>query len=186
MITKLESSITIQQKDSSTVLTNKISENDQRISTCMEENKQLKKENKDLKERLTKIELAQLGNNVIISGMQEQHWESYSTTKDRVYDTIASVMGGSDPTAALEEARKIEITYCSRISSYHLNHPYPISVTFRNREDKQNLMQSKNNLPKGVYVNEEYPVSMKRNCDILRLILRLAKSLLEFREKTPR
>ena len=55
----------------------------------MEENKQLKKkENKDLKERLTKIELAQLGNNVIISGMQEQCWESYSTTKDRVYDTI--------------------------------------------------------------------------------------------------
>ena len=40
------------------------------------------------------------------------------------------------------------------------------------------------NLPTGVYVNEEYPVSMKRNCDILRLILRLAKTLPEFREKS--
>ena len=128
--------------------------------------------------------MAQLGNNVIIGGMQEQHWESYSTTKDRVYDTIASAMGGSDPTAALAEARKIEITYCSRTGSYQLNCPCPISVIFHNREDKQNLMQAKKNLPKGVYVNEEYPVNMKRNCDILRPILRLAKTLLEFREKS--
>ena len=93
-------------------------------------------------------------------------------------------MGGSDPTVALEEARKIEITYCSRIGSYQLNHPHPISITFQNSEDRQNLMQSKKNLPKGVYVNEEYPVSIKRNCDILRLILRLAKTLPEFREKS--
>ena len=45
-------------------------------------------------------------------------------------------------------------------------------------------MQSKKNLPKGVYVNEEYPVSMKRNRDILRPILRLTKTLLAFQEKS--
>ena len=39
VITKLEFSITTQQKDVSTVLTNKICKNDQKISTCMEENK---------------------------------------------------------------------------------------------------------------------------------------------------
>ena len=76
VISKLEASITIQQKNVSTVLTKKTCENDHKINTCLEENKLLRKENKDLKERLTRIELAQLGNNVIISGMQDQRWKA--------------------------------------------------------------------------------------------------------------
>ena len=121
VISKLEASITIQQKDVSTVLTKKICESDHKIKTCLEDNKLLRKENKDLKERLTKIELAHLGNNVIISGMQEQRWESYSTTKDRVYNTIEAAMGGDDLAATLLEAKKIEIFCCNRIGPYQLN-----------------------------------------------------------------
>ena len=150
----------------------------------MEENKLLRKENKDLKERLTKIELAQLGINVIISGMQEQRWESYSTTKDRVYDTITAAMGRDDLEATLLEAKKIEISCYNRIGPLPIKPSRPISVTFQNREDTIHLIQSKKNLLKGVYVNEEYPVSMKRNRDILRLILRLAKTFPDFREKS--
>ena len=86
-------------------------------------NKLLRKENKDLKERLTKMELAQLANNIIISGMQEKRWKIYSTTKDRVYDTIAAAMGGDDLAATLLEAKKIEISCCNRIGPYQLNHP---------------------------------------------------------------
>ena len=81
----------------------------------------LRKENKNLKKRLTKIELAQLGNNVIIRGMQEQRWKSFSMTKDRVYNTIAAAMGGDDLAATLLEAEKIEISYCNRIGPYQLN-----------------------------------------------------------------
>ena len=104
------------------MLTKKICKNDHKINTCLEENKLLRKENKDLKERLTKIELAQLGNNVIISGMQEQKWESY-LTKNRVYNTIAAAMGGDDLAATLLEAKKIEISCCNRTGPYQLNHP---------------------------------------------------------------
>ena len=53
--------------------------------------------------------------------MQEQAWENYATTKEMVYDIIAAAIEGDDASSALEEACKIEITCCSRISHYQLN-----------------------------------------------------------------
>ena len=109
----------------------KIEKNTAQISTCIEENSKLRRENSKLKKWLTKIELSQLGNNVIISRMPEQPWESYSTTKEHVYDTIALAMGGEDPDETKKEVHKIEITCCSRTGTYQLNHLGPISVTFQ-------------------------------------------------------
>ena len=120
-----------------------------------------------LKERLNKIELTQLRNNVIISGIQEQPWEGYSMTKERVYETIASAMGEENLEETMKEARKKDITCCTRIGTYQLNHPRPISVTFHYLEDRQKLLENKHNLPKGIYINEEFPPHMKRNRDIL-------------------
>ena len=57
----------------------KIDHNSSKLAKVAEENKYLHKENTALKDRLIKIELNQLGNNVIITGMQEQHWENYET-----------------------------------------------------------------------------------------------------------
>ena len=95
------------------------------------ENKVLKKENDELKERLSQIELAQLSNNVIISEMQEQPWENYDTMKERVIDRIAATMGGENKEAARIGARKIDITCCSQTGRYQLGRPRPISVTFQ-------------------------------------------------------
>ena len=86
--------------------------------------------------------------------MQEQPWEGYSMTKERVYETIASTMGGENLEEIMKEARKIDITCCTRIGTYQLNHPRLISVTFHHREDRQKLLENKRNLPKGIYINE--------------------------------
>ena len=79
---------------------------------------------------MNKIELTQLGNNVIISGMQEQPWEGYTMTKEQVYETIATAMGGDNLEETMKDTRKIDITCCTRIGKYQLNRPRPISVTF--------------------------------------------------------
>ena len=99
-IDKLEVTITTKQRETTLELTNQISCNTERLNTCLAENKILKKVNENLKEHLTQIELAQLENNVIISGMQEQPWETYDTTKKRVIDTIVAAMGGEDQESA--------------------------------------------------------------------------------------
>ena len=183
VISKLETTISTKQKEVADNLTLKIKENTVKIKAYIRENKRLSKENIELNDRLTKIELSQIGNNIIISSMQEQSWENYAITKERVHDTIVAAMGGEDRSTALQEARKIEITCCSRIGCYQLNKPQPISVTFQHKDDKQHLLESKRNLPSGVYINEEFPAHMKRNRDILRPILKLAKSLLEYQDK---
>ena len=63
------------------------------------------------KDRLDRLETAQLSNNVIITGIPEQQWESYTLIKQRVYDTIAASKGTSNDPEAITEARKIEISY---------------------------------------------------------------------------
>ena len=101
------------------------------INQLLEENRQLKRENSELHERLTRIEVTQLGNNIMLSGMPEVLWERYETTKERVVEAIASTMGSKDDDIIKAEARKIEISCCSRIGSYKLGRPQPISVSFQ-------------------------------------------------------
>ena len=48
---------------------------------------------------------------------------------------------------------------------------------------KENVMKNKRNLPGRVYINDEYPVEIKRNRDKLRPILRLVKGLPQYRVK---
>ena len=120
-IARLESSISTQQRELSSDISDKMEKTNSQILDCLEENRLLWKENHELKERLNKIELTQLGNNVIISGMQEQPWEGYTMTKERVYETIASAMGGDNLEETMKDARKIDITCCTRIGKYQLN-----------------------------------------------------------------
>ena len=58
-----------------------------------------------------------------------------------------------------------------------------ISVTLCNYADKEKIMQHKKNLPSGIYINEEFPLEVKRCRDKLRPIWKLAKSLSEYRNK---
>ena len=122
VISKLETTISTKQKEVEDDLSKRIEENSANIKAYISENKRLARESTELKERLTKIELSHLGNNVIISGMQEQARENYATTKERVYDTIVAAIGGDDTSSALE-VHKIEITCCSRIGHCQLNKP---------------------------------------------------------------
>ena len=109
VISKLEETITTNQHNMTDNLMGKIDCNSSKLAEVAEENKCLHKENTALKDRLIKIELNQLGNNVIITGMQEQPWENYETTKERVYDTIAAAMG-RDASTALESVRIVKIS----------------------------------------------------------------------------
>ena len=46
------------------------------------------------------------------------------------------------------------------------------------------LMSGKKKLPAGIYVNEEYPIDVKKVRDRLRPILKLAKTLHDYKEKS--
>ena len=99
---------------------------------------------------------------MIILGITEGPWENYDVTKQRVYDTVAASMGDADDINCQERAKQVEIACCSRVGRFQPNHSRPISVTFQRKDDKEMLMSGKRKLPVGIYVNEEYPIDIKR------------------------
>ena len=179
---KLENTITSQREELRTTFTHQINKNDMKVQQVLNENLELKQENKDLKERLDKLESLQLLNNVIITGIPEQQWESYTLTKQRVHDTILASKGINHDQERNEE-RETEITYCTRIGKYRQNISRPISVTFQKREDKEQLLMNRRNLPPGIYVNEEYPIQIKRARDRLRPVYWMIKSKPKYKDK---
>ena len=139
-IYKLEQTITKQKVEISSKLGKKLEENTLKINSIIVENYQLKKENQFLKDRLDQIETAELANNVIATGINEQKWEPYEATKQHVYDTIAASQTSVDSYEALEEAMKIDIAHCARIGKFKPNHSRPISVMFQCKTDKDKLI----------------------------------------------
>ena len=97
---------------------------------------------------------------------------------------IAITIDSGDAAADLETAKNVEMLCCSRVGKFRHNCACPISVTFSKRDDKEVLLSCKHKLPTGVYTNEEYPLHVKCNRDKLCPILRLAKSIPHYREKS--
>ena len=179
--------ITNQKKEIVSEINEKVEVNAIDIQKLVTENKHLRVECDGLKDRLSKIETSQLSNNVIVTGIPEQTWEPYECTKQRVYDTISSAIAASDPSkkdTALHETMAIDIAYCTRVGKYRPNHNRSISVTFTRWDDKEKVMLIKNKLPSGIYINNEYPLHVKRIRDTLRPILRLAKNNPYYKEKS--
>ena len=138
-----------------------------KVQQVLNENMELKQENQNLKDRLDKLESLQLLNKVIITGIPEQQWESYTLPKQRVYDTIMASKGINHDQGHGNEDREIKIT----------------SVTFQKREDKEQLLMNRQNLPPGIYVNEEYPIQIKRVRDRLRPVYWMIKSKSKYKDK---
>ena len=148
----------------------KVDHNSEQITRLVDKNAELRCENKDLKDRVGKIELTQLSNNIIIMGIPEQPFETYEKTKQCIYDTITSALLASDPSLednALSEAQRVDIVYCSIVRRQRLGQNRPISVTLNCRDDKEKIMSIKSKLPQGIYINNEYPVHIKHARDTL-------------------
>ena len=138
-IHRLESSLTKQKDMANTELLHRINSNHEIINSVLKRNNSLGKENMVLKERLDKIEINQFSNNVIITGVAEQTWETNEHTKQRVIDTVVASLGKIE----IEAAKGTDISYCTRLGKQQPNFDMPISVTFQQKEDKDKLMKGK-------------------------------------------
>ena len=181
---KLNESITAQKTEITATVENRIGASNEKLEQVLHENRSLKKSNMALQERLSRIEATQLDNNVILTGIQEQQWERYKITHQRVIDIIAEAIKLIEGSNAIARAGNVLISNCKRIGTYRMNYNRPISITFQRKEDKDLLMSNKQNLPAGIYANDEYPIHVKQKRDKLRPILRLAKTLPEYKDNS--
>ena len=116
-------------------------------------------------------------------GIPEQQWESYKSMKQWVIDTIAASKGTSNNPTSLAEAQKVEISYCTCVGRYKPGVDCPISVTFQKREDKEQLLKNKRNLPPSLYMNEEFPIQIKKARNRLRPLFKMVKSNPKYKDK---
>ena len=54
------------------------------------------------------------------------------------------------------------MTYCKQIGKYKVNKTRPIAISFLNYEDQEYLLKLKKSLPKGIYMDEEYPSEVRK------------------------
>ena len=104
-------------------------------------------------------------------------------TKQCVRDTVVASLGDINNPTEIEKARQTGISYCTRIGRQKPNYDRPISVTFPQKEDKEKLMKGERNLPIGVYVNEEFPLHIKRARDKLHPVLKHIKTNAKYKDK---
>ena len=181
---KLHESIAGQKQEITATVERKIEASNEKLEQVLKENILLKKSNSVLQECLSRIESTQLDNNVILTGIQEQQWEKFEITWQRVIDVIAEALKPIEGPNAMNRAEQVAIANCKQIGRYQMNYNQTISITFQRKEDKDLLTSNKQDLPTAIYANDEYPIHMKQTRDRLRPILRFVKSLPEFRDNS--
>ena len=151
------------------------------IETIKQENKILKttctkmlQENKNLKERINKIENTLLDNNVILHGIREDPWELEHNRLETVIRILSRTIDEPTEEEQLEMARKIRIKSTRRVGSYSTKKNRPVSVCFERFCDADYVLTNKRFLPKGVYADKEYSDETENSRRILRPILRAA------------
>ena len=91
-INRLKKVITSQKSEIINEINIKVDTNSKSILKVLDKNQELRRELKELKEHVSKIEMAQLSNNTIVTGIPEQPFETYEKTKQRLYDVIVEAI----------------------------------------------------------------------------------------------
>ena len=138
-------------------------------------------EQSKLKEKLDQIEKCSLDNCIIIRGIQEQYKETDAMLQERVYAEISYTVLGSDYDEKVELAKKMTIKNCRRLGRYNRTRARPISCELVHKEDVSYIIENRNYLQDGIFVDYEYSPEIERKRRILLPILRAARRLPHYR-----
>ena len=138
-------------------------------------------EQSKLKEKLDQIEKRSLDNCIIIRGIQEQYKETDAMLRERIYAELSCTIIGSDYNEKVGLAKNMTIRHCRRLGRYNRTRARPISCEFVHREDVSYIMENRNYLQEGIFVDFEYTPEVERKRRILLPILRVARRLPHYR-----
>ena len=128
-----------------------------------------------IKLKLNQLENKSLECNLIFRGVEESLNETEYSMKDKIHRIISETFNYHDEQSRLSAARCCIIRKCKRLGRPNPHRLCPISVEFESRKDVDAILEYKDYLTKGVFVDKEYCVDTERKRRILRPILRAAK-----------
>ena len=136
---------------------------------------QLTEEHGCMKKQLTKIETKSLKHCLIIWGLPEELKETEQMMCDKLHNALATIMQGETEEEKLDNAKQIAIKSCHTLGRFSRNRSQPVSVELLHKQDVEFILDYRFDLPRGTYVDKEYPIDIEHKRKTLLPVLRAAK-----------
>ena len=133
-------------------------------------------EHDKLKHKLNQVEQRGLDHCLVLKGVREMVKETEKDCVELVYNAIANTIDADDETERKQAARRMEIRRARRLGKYSENYDRPISVEFTSKCDADYIMDNRNYLETGIYVDREYASDIEYRRKLLQPILRAARN----------
>ena len=145
---------------------------------------QLTEEHCCMKKQLTKIETKSLEHCLIIRGLPEELKETEQMMCDKLHNALATIMQGKTEEEKLDNAKQIVIKDCRRLGRFSRNRSRPVSVELLHKQDVEFILDNRFDLPRGTYVDKEYPIDIECKRKTLLLVLHAAKQLSNYKRQS--
>ena len=139
-------------------------------------NKELETENINLKERLLDIEYRQKCNNLIFEGVLDCDGESDTQIINKVRSILKHIPG-LDQSLVIDKCHQID-------GAFKPTRSRRVMCTFNWYVDVQLILRNRKHLPKGIYVNEDFPEEWIDRRKVLKPIYNAAKRNEKLKHKT--
>ena len=145
---------------------------------------QLTAEHGRMKKQLTKIETKNLEHCLIIRGLPEEPKETEQMMRDKLHNSLATIMQGETEEEKLDSAKQIVIKNCCSLGRFSRNRPRPVSVELLHKQDVKFILDNRFDLLRGTYVDKEYPIDIEHKRKTLLPVLRAAKRLSNYKKQS--
>lgn len=159
------------------------------IGKLIQENRFLKDQNKELNDRVTKLEYHTRRNNLLFDGFAETMNETDRDCYNKVRTAIANLYDDDENTdegegcTAYEKASRVVINRIHRLGKFIQGRTRSIIVNFQWYGDRQHIIEQRKRLPTGIYVNEDFPYEIVQRRNVLRPVLKQALKIPKYRGK---
>ena len=143
----------------------------------------LTSEQNKLQQKIANMEQRSLENAVVFRGIPEDMNETDYSMREKVFHEISFTLEGENPTIKLAMAKNMVIKKCKRVGRFSRTRARPITVEFLQCQDVEYIMENKNFLQRGIYVDREYVAEIERKRRILLPILKAAKQVNDYKKK---
>ena len=145
---------------------------------------QLTVEQNRMKRQITKLETKGLDQCLIIKGLPEEPKETDQRIFDKLHSVLSTIMQGETEEEKVNAAKNLTFQRGRRIGRYSKNRPRPISVELTIKQDAEFILENRFDLPRGIYVDREYPIDVERKQKTLLPVLWVAKRLSNFKKQS--
>ena len=122
----------------------------------------VEKTNRQLNNRLCKLENKLLEKNLVIRGVKEIKWEHNNTTWQKVIAELLETVVGDHFSERIAGAEKFSINSVQRLGPRRDMVNRPIRISLNLHEDAEYLVKNRKYLKKGIYLDYEYTEEVER------------------------